>query len=272
MSRTSNRPTVSVVIPALNEARNLPYVLPRIPKWVTEVILVDGHSTDNTVQVAQSLRPDIRVVCQEGTGKGSALRQGFDAARGDIIVMLDADGSTDPAEMGMYVRLLRNGADFVKGSRFLQGADTEDMESYRRWGNAGLTMLVKLLFGTSFSDLCYGYSAFWSDTLPRMNLDADGFEIETQMSLRAVRAKLRLLEVHSFEAPRLHGKSHLKTIPDGWRVLKTILKERLGLTRPVIPVMKDLRSVELTLVKPLPVVATGESLRLEFEPALSKQS
>jgi len=113
--------TVGVVIPALNEERNLPHVLPRIPTWVREVILVDGHSTDRTVEVARRLRPRIRIVHQQGRGKGAALRTGFKAAVGDIIVMLDADGSTDPREIPAYIGALLAGADFVKGSRFLQG-------------------------------------------------------------------------------------------------------------------------------------------------------
>src|SRR5262245_62878827 len=92
-------PRVSVIIPALNEAENLKYVLPRIPDWVDEVLLVDGNSTDATVAVARSLRPNIRIVQQQGRGKGAALRSGFASATGDIIVMLDADGSTDPAEI-----------------------------------------------------------------------------------------------------------------------------------------------------------------------------
>src|SRR6058998_2153306 len=93
---SQSRNTVSVVIPAMNEAENLPYVLPRIPAWVHEVILVDGNSTDGTVEVARQLWAGIRIVRQQGRGKGAALRSGFAAATGDIIVMLDADGSTDP--------------------------------------------------------------------------------------------------------------------------------------------------------------------------------
>lgn len=229
-------PSVSVVIPTLNEAQNLPFVLHRIPRWVNEVILVDGHSTDNTVQVATRLLPDVRIICQEGCCKGAALRQGFAAATGDIIVMLDADGSTDPAEMGMFVRLLRNGADFVKGSRFLQGSGTADISTLRRWGNKALTILTRWLFGCAFSDLCYGYMAFWKSVLPILDLDADGFEIETQLSVRALRARLKVMEVHSYEAKRLHGDSHPRTFPDGWRVLSTILKERFG---PPLPALAD---------------------------------
>lgn len=218
-------PRVSVVIPAKNEAKNLPHVLPRIPAWVHEVILVDAPSTDGTVEVARQLWPGIRVVQQEGRGKGSALRSGFAAATGDIIVMLDADGSMDPGEIPAYVGQLLAGADFVKGSRFAQGGGTADMTTLRRAGNWGLTQVVRGLFGGRFSDLCYGYSAFWSRVLPQLGLTSNGFEIETEMNVRALQVGLRVAEVPSFEAERIHGASNLRTFPDGWRVLKTLGRE-----------------------------------------------
>lgn len=220
-----NQPTVSVIIPALNEAENLPYVLPKVPTWVHEVILVDGHSSDNTVAVAQELWPTIRIVAQQGRGKGAALRSGFAAATGNIIVMLDADGSTNPGEIPAYVGALVAGADFAKGSRFLQGGGTADMPFYRKMGNWGFVLCVRLLFGGAYSDLCYGYNAFWRQVLPQLELDGDGFEIETMMNIRALRHKLKIAEVPSFEWPRVHGIGRLRTIPDGWRVLKTIVRE-----------------------------------------------
>lgn len=228
------RPTVSVVIPTLNEAGNLPHVLPHIPKWVTEIIIVDGNSTDGTVEVARSLIPNVRIVVEPRRGKGLALRRGFAAANGEIIVMMDADGSTNPAEIGDFVRLLRNGAEFVKGSRYLQGAGTLDITPLRDLGNRGFTSMVRLLFGGRYSDLCYGYCAFWAHVLPRLQLDADGFEIETMMNIRALKARLTIVEVHSTELNRIHGTSNLRTFRDGWRVLLTIMRERLT---PVMPHM-----------------------------------
>src|SRR5262249_21594456 len=204
----SEHPNVSVVIPTYNEAANLPYVLPGIPSWVDEVIIVDSHSTDGTADVARQLRPDVVVLQQERMGKGAALSAGFAAARGDIIVTLDADGSTDPAEIPAFVGALLAGADFVKGSRFAQGGGTDDMEWYRRLGNWGLLQLVRWRFGGRFTDLCYGYNAFWRHILPYMNLgDASGFEIETSMNIQALRAGLKVCEVPSLEARRLNGVS-----------------------------------------------------------------
>lgn len=247
-------PTVSVIIPTLNEADNIPHVLPLLPPWIHEVVIVDGHSVDDTPGVARRLWPNrhvvvrerrkrpgspppgvpdrrgsgmtLRLVTQRGRGKGAALRTGFEAATGDIIVAIDADGSTDPREIPLYVGALLAGADFVKGSRFLQGGGTADMEWYRRFGNWGLLMIVRVLFGSRYTDLCYGYNAFWRRVLPNLALDADGFEIETLMNIRAIRSGLRIAEVPSTEAARIHGVSRLRTIPDGWRVLKTIIREK----------------------------------------------
>lgn len=223
--RRNQAPRISVVIPALDEEQNLPSVLAGIQDWVHEILLVDGYSADRTVEVARQQRPDIRVVMQEGRGKGAALRSGFAAATGDIIVTLDADGSTDPAEIPVFVGALLSGADFAKGSRFLQGGGTADMPLYRKLGNWGFVVMVRLLFGGSYTDLCYGYNAFWKAALSRLDLDGDGFEIETMMNVRALQAGLRIMEVPSFEFKRVYGQGRLRTIPDGWRVLMTIFKE-----------------------------------------------
>ena len=224
-------PRVSVVIPAINEEQNLPYVLSRISPDVFEVLLVDGASTDATCEVARRLRPGVRILKQDGHGKGAALRSGFAAATGEIIVMLDGDGSTDPAELPAFVGALLAGADMAKGSRFIHGAGTADMPLYRKLGNRTFVALVRVLFGGRYSDLCYGYNAFWRSALAKLDLDGDGFEIETMINIRALRAGLRVVEVGSFEDKRHFGESHLRTVPDGWRVLRTILRERRAAAR-----------------------------------------
>jgi glycosyltransferase involved in cell wall biosynthesis len=222
---------VSVVIPTLNEAENLPHVLPRLPAGLYEVILVDGHSTDGTIEVARRLRPDVRVVTQSGRGKGNALAAGFAAATGDIFVMLDADGSTDAAEIPRFVAALCNGADFVKGSRFAQGGASSDITFTRRVGNWALNTLVNTLYGTSYTDLCYGFNAFWARCLPYMRVDCDGFEVETLINVRIAKGGLVIHEVPSYERDRIHGRSNLHAVRDGVRVLRTIARERRS-TRP----------------------------------------
>jgi glycosyltransferase involved in cell wall biosynthesis len=221
--------TVTVIVPALDEAENLPHVLPLIPPWVHEVILVDDHSTDDTAKVAKELMPDIRVVPNHRPkGKGNALQSGFDAATGDIIVQVDADGSEDPAEIHAFVGVLLAGADYAKGSRFIPGGGTSDMTFLRKSGNKAFVLMVRALFGYRFTDLCYGYNAFWTRVVPDLELDADGFEIETMLNLRAARQGLKIAEVPSYEADRIHGEGRLVTFPDGWRVLRTIMRERVA--------------------------------------------
>jgi glycosyltransferase involved in cell wall biosynthesis len=223
-------PPISVVIPALNEAKNLRCVLPLIPLIVTEIILVDGHSTDDTIAVVQQLgptfRPPIHVIKQTGKGKGDALRVGFAACAGEIIVTLDADGSTDPREIPLFVEALLRGNDFAKGSRCILGGGSHDFSPLRRLGNYGLRTLVNLLFWTQFSDLCYGYNAFWKYCLDYIEIDSDGFEVETLVHLRIHKAHLKIIEIPSIEYRRIYGKSNLHAFRDGWGVLRTIVKER----------------------------------------------
>jgi glycosyltransferase involved in cell wall biosynthesis len=229
-----------VVIPTLNEARNLPYVFSRLPADVYEVIVVDGHSVDDTIAVARQLRPDVRIVQQTRRGKGNALACGFEAATGDVIAMVDADGSADPSEIPNFVHALLSGADFAKGTRFAAGGGSSDITRLRRLGNRLLGAVVNLCHGTHYSDLCYGFNVFWQKYVPVLGLDitsppssrgdgrlwGDGFEIETLIHMRVAEAGLLVAEVPSFEHPRIHGVSNLDAFSDGLRVLTTILVER----------------------------------------------
>jgi glycosyltransferase involved in cell wall biosynthesis len=221
-------PRISLIICTLNEETCLPHVLPRIPPFVDEIVLVDGQSTDATVDVARKVCPEIKVLCQPGKGKGDALKYGIRNAIGDIIVTLDADGSHEPEEMPRFVEPLLDGYEFAKGSRFLPGGGTHDMTWHRRLGNRAFVTLTNLLFGTSYTDLCYGYNAFWKKAIANIEFSRDGFEDEPMINVKIKKAKLKVVEVPSHEWRRIAGAGKSPWLRQGWKTLKTILRERIS--------------------------------------------
>jgi glycosyltransferase involved in cell wall biosynthesis len=253
-------PTVSVIIPARNEAANLPHVFATLPPWIDEIVLVDGHSVDDTVTVTRTLCPQAKIIAQPGIGKGDALLAGFAVATSDIIVTIDADGSTDGAEIVQFVGALVAGADFAKGSRFSSSGGSDDITGVRRYGNRLLSIMVNRMFGTQFTDLCYGYNAFWARHLDAMEVDCAGFEVETLMNIRAAKAGLKIHEVPSHERSRIFGASNLSAIRDGWRILKVIMRERLS-------GLQERRPVSLSVPPPPAVMAETGNPGTETEGA-----
>jgi glycosyltransferase involved in cell wall biosynthesis len=239
------RSTVSLIVPAMNEEHNIGWVLERIPAWVDEVIVVDGFSSDRTVEVARAARSDVVVVSQRGRGKGAALRTGFEDATCDYVIAIDADGSMEPAEIEYYVAALEQGYELVKGSRHLRASGSLDLTPVRRLGNTALVGTVNLLWGSTFSDLCYGFFGFRRDKLNALGLTSGGFEIETEIAVRAVEAGLRIAEVPSVELLRHHGTSNLNAWRDGWRILRLLARERLPLDRRPLVDELDRRGLRL---------------------------
>ena len=228
MGMVSGKPRVTILICAFNERDNLPHVLPKIPEEVYEVLLVDGHSTDNTTAVAEKLRPDIHILLQPGKGKGDALKYGLKHATGDIIVTLDADGATDPDEMQKFIEPLLKGYEFVKGSRFL-GIFPRNKLWYRILGNWLITITFNVLFLKKYTDLCSGYNAFWKKTIDKVNLwSADGFENEPLINCRVALEKLKVLEVGHSDIGRLKGEVKETSWRQGFKAIKTILRERFS--------------------------------------------
>jgi glycosyltransferase involved in cell wall biosynthesis len=265
----------------------LEVLLPALPP-AYEVIIVDGGSVDGTVDVARRVRPACRIIQQNATGKGNALLCGFRAAEGDIIVTLDADGSADPREIPRFVQGLLGGAHYAKGSRFPYGGDarggSHDITLLRKLGNLGLSSLSNLLFKTRFTDLCYGYNAFWRDLLPAFGLPdervrqspgqmqwGEGFEIEAMLSCRAVTAGFRIVEIPSLERERIYGTTNLRTFTDGARVLHTLLVEyriaratRFGARHVPLPGSTQPATAPDAVTEPLPwfTVVPAQSDRL----------
>jgi glycosyltransferase involved in cell wall biosynthesis len=226
MNRVGNLPKITVLICALDEESNLPHVLPKIPGWVDEIILVDGHSTDKTVEVARQLLPNIRILYQPGRGKGDALKCGVKYAGGDIIVTLDADGATNPAELPKFIEPLLNGYDFAKGSRFLRGSP-RNKPWYRILGNFIIMMTFNIMFFRRYTDLCSGYNAFWKKAIEQVDCWAsDGFQNEPLINTRVRKAGLKVIEVAHCDKGRLAGEVKEQSWRQGFKSVKTIIRER----------------------------------------------
>ncbi len=255
-------PRVSVIVPAKDEAANIREILPYLSSHF-EVVVVVSEGDHESARAAVEALPSAKVVYQTRKGKGNALVCGFAEAKGDIIVTFDIDGSADPHEIPRFVKALTRGADLAKGSRFASGGGSQDITQFRSLGNRGLNVLASAMTGTRFSDLCYGFNAFWADQLPVLCLpdpDAegpqrgDGFEIETMMIGRFAFAKAIIIEVPSYEYDRYYGASNLNAITDGFRVLWTILRDRVHGSR-YRELAKRLRSAGSAVGKPFWMLA-----------------
>ena len=230
-------PTVAVVLPCFNEEMNLSGVLESLPSTIDEVILVDGRSTDDSIECARKHRADIRIVRQSARGKGLAMITGMVEARSDVVIFLDADGSMRGEEIPLFVGALVMGAALARGSRGLPGGGSSDFTWLRATGNRLLTKIVNALYGVRWTDLAYGYFALRMDAVPALELSnlirqatspqcaesdgrsrrilpyGHGFEIESLIFCRAAKRGLVVKEVPSFEDKRRNGSSNLLATP-----------------------------------------------------------
>lgn len=225
VSKNKQIKQISVVIPTLNEAPNIKDVFSNIPAFVDEIVVVDGNSTDGTREEIIKFRSDAKIIVEKPRGKGAAMKTGFESASGDLIVMMDADGSHDPGEISALLEPVLDGYDVSKGSRLLPGGGSDDFTAFRKLGNKMFVTMVNMMYGADYTDMCYGFRAFKREALEKMCCRASGFEIETEQSIRMKKAGLKIKEVPSFEARRKNGNSRLNSFKDGWRILKTIMKE-----------------------------------------------
>jgi glycosyltransferase involved in cell wall biosynthesis len=227
MNRPENCPSVTVLICTLNEEKNLPHVLPKIPRWVEEILLVDGHSTDRTVEVAKEMRPEIKVLYQPGKGKGDAMKYGIQQATGDVIVTLDADGQTSPEDIPRFVEPLLNRYDFAKGSRLAHGRP-RNMPWHRWFGNSLIVKTCNFLYRTRFTDLCSGYNAFWRAKFLQANNipEKDSWGYEPAIIARVLKNRMKIAEVTYCYEPRMEGSSRLPDWKQGLTAIKVLVRER----------------------------------------------
>ncbi len=217
--------SITALICTLNEEENLPHVLPKLPKWVDEVLIVDGHSTDGTVEAIRRLRADAKVISQPGRGKGDALKYGIEHASGDIIVTLDADGTTDPEDMPRFVQPLLTGYDFVKGSRFALSRPV-GKPRHRIFGNWVIVTTHNILYRTDYTDLCAGYNAFWKRAIARVDLSGWTDQEEPLLNARVRKAGLKVIEVGHHDRGRTGGETKQPSWRQGSGAVRTVIRER----------------------------------------------
>jgi glycosyltransferase involved in cell wall biosynthesis len=218
-------PYISVVIPTLDEGKNIKKLIGGVKSIIgsygtnNEIIIVDGHSSDNTVALAK--RGGAKILYDD-KGKGSALIKGLNSAKGSVIIAMDADLSHRPNELRLLIAGIEAGYEICMGSRFLTGGGSDDMPALRRFGNSLFVALVNLIYGSRYTDLCYGYRSFARGVVKRLDLKEKGFGIETEISIKAKQKQMRVLEVPSYEKKRESGEGKLRSLNDGIVILRTI--------------------------------------------------
>jgi glycosyltransferase involved in cell wall biosynthesis len=221
---------VTLVVLTLNEIDGAGHVFPKLPlSSVDEVLVVDGGSTDGTIEFFRAR--GVQVIVQQQRGRGEAFRLAVQHARNEWLIFFSPDGNEDPADIARLVDGLAAGYDMVIASRFMAGARSEDDDNFpfasRRWGNLMFTWLVNVLFrGPRITDTINGYRAVTRTAFRRIDPDAQGYAIEFQMSMRALRLGLRVLEIPTQEGDRVgRGVSKLNAVPVGFKFLGLLLRE-----------------------------------------------
>lgn len=222
----SSAPQVSVVMPCLDEEEAIGPCIERIRRTFTgagldgEIVVCDNGSTDQSVAIATRL--GARVVHQPLRGYGQAYLKGFAEARGRYLVMGDADDTYDFTMIPQFLGALRDGSEFVTGSRYLGGGDRHITGLHRWFGNPALTRILNLLFDTRYTDVYCGFRAFSRETYERIQPVSPGMEFNLELAINAGLAGLRTTEIPIILAPR-KGESKLRTFRDGWRSLRMML-------------------------------------------------
>lgn len=231
-SRLPARPSVTILLPAKNEEGGIDATFEALPVrrladlgYPVEILVADGRSHDRTRDVA--LAHGARVIQQLGTGKGRGVRSALDVAKGDYVVMLDADATYPARAIPAFLALLDDGFDVVTGSRFLGRIDAGAMKRLNRLGNRGLSWLATALYGRRCTDVCTGMWAFRRDLVRGLGLSSTGFEIEAELFARSARAGLRLVEVPIAYAQR-EGVTKLGSVGDGLRIGASLVRFRFS--------------------------------------------
>ena len=219
---------ISLVLPVKNEEKNIPFIVEnKYLDLVDEIIVIDGNSDDNTIKVVEELMPKANIFLQKSVGKGAAMMEAMKYTDSDYLIFIDGDASMDLRELPAFILKIEENYDMIKGTRFAYGGGSSDLSPIRMFGNLLFTVITNLLYRQSFTDLCYGYVAIKRNMLRKISIKENGFGIETELAIKVAKSGGKIVEVGSFEAKRRYRKSNLRTIMDGWVILKTIIKNKI---------------------------------------------
>ncbi|MFC1594564.1 glycosyltransferase family 2 protein [Candidatus Omnitrophota bacterium] len=217
--------TFSLIMLCLNELECLKVILPRIKKeWVEEIIIVDGHSTDGSIEYAKELGFD--VLLQKGIGPIAGYQEGIEAAKGDAVITFTPDGNMIPEKIPELVSKMKEGYDMVIVSRYAPGAKSYDDTLVSGFGNWMFTKLVNSLYRCRYTDVLGFYRAFRKDLLQRLDLHGKiRITVDTQLCIRCAKRKMKVAEIPGDEPPRISGESYRSIIKNGCLELFTIFEE-----------------------------------------------
>jgi glycosyltransferase involved in cell wall biosynthesis len=223
--RASSR--TSAVIPARNEAAAIGDVVRGCLAHVDEVVVVDDASDDATSERARLAGARVVVLGRRG-GKGKAMRDGAATASGEVLVFLDGDGQDPTADIPRLLAAIERGADLAIGSRFQGAFEPDAISPIDRLGNRALTAIVRLLYRRRVTDSQAGFKAIRRATFDALELRANGFDIEAELLARAIVQGATIVEVPVTRRARIEGRSRLRRVPDGLRILARIVAVRFS--------------------------------------------
>ena len=216
-------PKVSVIIPALNEVGSIGAVLNDIPKdRVDEVLVADGGSTDGTVELVTKL--GYSIITQAQKGFGAAIDNGFKQAKGDIVVVLNADGSQNPKDIPKLLDKIDEGYDLVLASRYSPGGGSEEDTFTHFIGNKIFTFLCNMIYKVNVSDVLYFFLAARKEIFEKVKTNCPHAGYCVELPIKTRRAGFRIGEIPSFEKKRTAGKAKVHTFSTGFKILMTLLK------------------------------------------------
>lgn len=214
---------ISVVVFTLNEITGMMAIMPRIKKeWYDELIIIDGNSSDGTIEYAQEHGYAIYIQCEKGAG--AAFTEAMQRITGDIVIPFSPDGNFIPEKIPLLLKKINEGYEIVTVSRYLPGAKSYDDDMVTAFGNRLFTGLINFLFRTKFTDSLYGYLAFKKNLIDRLKINKTS-SWGPELLIKASKAGKKVGEIPGDEPVRMGGIRKMKPLPNGMAILKMIVKE-----------------------------------------------